>query len=62
MIAANKVSHNSNTGETTGFNSEYNALDIYWKNGHVKFDHARKTELAQNLIKLIIERFNSNIN
>ncbi len=57
MIAANKVSHNNNTGEDTGFNSEYNALDIYWGNDHAHFPRARKNIIAQQLISLIAERY-----
>jgi len=57
MIAANKVSHDSFTGEDTGFNSEYNALDIYWQNDHTHFHRARKNIIAQQLITLIAERY-----
>ncbi len=57
MIAANKVSHNGNTDEDTGFNSEYNALDIYWENDHAHFPRDRKDIIAQQLIALVAERY-----
>jgi len=59
MIAANKVAHNPDTGEDTGFNSEYNALDIYWGDGHIKLNKAKKNQIAQELIKLIAESYKS---
>lgn len=55
MIAANKVAHDSTTGKDTGFNSEYNALDVYWGDGHVKIDRAKKSHIAKKLIELISE-------
>lgn len=53
MIAANQVA----SGEDTGFNSEYNALDVYWQNGYLQLERARKTELARKLIELIAEHY-----
>lgn len=59
MIAANKVAHDSNTGEGIGFNSEYNALDVYWDKGHVKINKARKDKIAQQLIEIIANHYKS---
>jgi phosphopantothenoylcysteine decarboxylase / phosphopantothenate---cysteine ligase len=55
MIAANLVAHNLNSGEDTGFNSEYNELDVYWGDGHIKLPKAKKTLIAQKLIELIAQ-------
>jgi phosphopantothenoylcysteine decarboxylase/phosphopantothenate--cysteine ligase len=52
MIAANRVDL-----ADSGFVSEYNALEVFWQNGHQTLGRARKTELAQQLIKLVVERY-----
>lgn len=57
MIAANHVATAQINGEDIGFNSAYNALDVFWANGHRKLDRARKTELAKQLIQLIAEHY-----
>lgn len=57
MIAANKVSHSNDGSEDTGFNSEYNTLDIYWENDHIHFSRDKKNIIAQQLITLVAERY-----
>lgn len=57
MIAANRVAAAQTNGEDIGFNSAYNALDVFWADGHRKLDRARKTELAKQLIQLIAEHY-----
>ena len=57
MIAANQVAAIQTSGEDIGFNSEYNALDVYWADGQIKFDKARKTKIAQQLIELIAQQY-----
>lgn len=52
MIAANRVDL-----ADRGFVSEYNALEVFWQNGHQTLGRTRKTELAQQLIKLVAERY-----
>lgn len=67
MIAANDVSspdsHSSNANKSDknkpdiGFNSEYNALQVYWEDGEQHFDTARKSQLAKQLITLIAKQY-----
>jgi len=57
MIAANQVANMENPDEDTGFNSEYNALDVYWPEGYIQLEKGRKTELARRLIELIAEHY-----
>jgi phosphopantothenoylcysteine decarboxylase/phosphopantothenate--cysteine ligase len=52
MIAANLVGV-----EGTGFDSLENALTVLWKDGEVELARNTKTALAQQLLALIIERF-----
>ena len=59
MIAANQVANLEDPDEDTGFNSEYNALDVYWPDGYLQLEKARKTELARKLIQLIAEHYKS---
>jgi phosphopantothenoylcysteine decarboxylase/phosphopantothenate--cysteine ligase len=51
MIVANQV------GEGKGFDSDQNAVNVYWQDGERSFSTAEKTELARDLLKLIAERF-----
>lgn len=51
MIVANQV------GEDRGFDLDDNAVDVYWTGGEQAFTKSAKTELAQQLIKLVAERF-----
>ncbi|MBE0439357.1 MAG: bifunctional phosphopantothenoylcysteine decarboxylase/phosphopantothenate--cysteine ligase CoaBC [Gammaproteobacteria bacterium] len=51
MIAANQV------GEGLGFAVDNNALDVFWSQGSQTLPLANKTQLARDLMTLIIERF-----
>jgi phosphopantothenoylcysteine decarboxylase / phosphopantothenate---cysteine ligase len=52
MIAANQV------GEDLGFDSELNALTVFWGSGHKQLQQASKTKLARTLITLIANQYN----
>lgn len=52
MIAANWVGRDSG-----GFNSESNALSVYWKDGEQEFASMPKPELARELVTLIAKRY-----
>jgi phosphopantothenoylcysteine decarboxylase/phosphopantothenate--cysteine ligase len=52
MIAANWVGR-----ELGGFDSEQNALHVFWENGEKTLAMMDKTRLAEQLIGLIAERF-----
>ena len=52
MIAANWVGR-----ELGGFDSEQNALHVFWENGEKTLAMMDKTHLAEQLISLIAERF-----
>jgi len=52
MIAANWVGR-----DTGGFNSEQNALTVYWKGGEQEFGSMPKPELARELVTLIAKRY-----
>lgn len=52
MIAANRVGVPG-----SGFESEYNALEIYWANGQRSLPKAPKRKLARQLIQLLAERY-----
>ncbi len=57
MIAANQV------GEDLGFDSEMNALTVFWGAEHKQLQKASKTRLARTLITLIADQYNEkNIN
>ena len=51
MIAANQV------GESTGFDVDENALDVYWLNGHQRLEKTHKNKLARHLIDLVARRY-----
>lgn len=51
MIVANQV------GEGRGFDSDVNAVEVFWPGGEQAFDTVEKTELARELIKLIAARY-----
>ena len=53
MIAANLV------GKNMGFDTEENALQVYWSNGKKHFPQQNKKQLADQLLSLITERFNA---
>ncbi|XOV80090.1 MAG: bifunctional phosphopantothenoylcysteine decarboxylase/phosphopantothenate--cysteine ligase CoaBC [Aestuariibacter sp.] len=52
MIAANDVSQ-----QDIGFNSDQNALSVYWHGGEKHLDKADKNTLAKRLVDTIIERY-----
>ena len=52
MIAANDVSDS-----TIGFNSEQNALTVFWSKGEKKLDVADKQLLAMQLMHLVTQRY-----
>ncbi len=80
MIVANDVSPSENNGADKnrpdiGFNSEYNALHVFWKqhnmatehltensqpDGEQHFDIARKSQLAKQLIALVAKQYKNN--
>lgn len=53
MIAANLVGNNSDSKQDIGFNSDYNALEVFWEDGQTTLQQARKTVLAEKLIQQI---------
>lgn len=67
MVVANDVGKSSNDRPDIGFNSEYNALHIFWRDrdattndqlcGEQHFDIARKSQLAKQLISLIADQY-----
>ncbi|MDU0353451.1 bifunctional phosphopantothenoylcysteine decarboxylase/phosphopantothenate--cysteine ligase CoaBC [Paraglaciecola aquimarina] len=52
MIAANDVSN-----KTIGFNSEQNALTVFWPKGEKQLNIADKNLLATQLMKIVAEKF-----
>ncbi len=52
MIAANQVGQ-----ADSGFNSEYNALQVYWPGGHQALPRNNKHILARQLIQLLAEHY-----
>jgi len=67
MIIANDVSSTSDSETDIGFNSEYNALHVFWRHDQTSdeqpdeqyFEVARKSQLAKQLITLIAQQYNS---
>ncbi len=57
MIAANLVGV-----DNAGFESDYNALTVYWQQGQQVLPHCSKIELAQQFIELIAQRYQLTIN
>ena len=57
MIAANFVGHTENDKQDIGFNSEYNALHVFWADGSTSLETARKNVLARQLIQLITNHY-----
>lgn len=54
MIAANWVGQAQG-----GFDSELNALHVYWKNGQKSLEMTSKTQLARQLLNIIVERLDA---
>lgn len=52
MIAANNVA-----ATNQGFNSDHNALSVFWPNGHTELPLAEKAALATHLMTLIAEQY-----
>lgn len=52
MIAANDVSK-----QDTGFNSEYNALHVFWPGGDTQLETASKQQIARQLVNLIAQHY-----
>ena len=62
MIVANDVSKSPDDKTDIGFNSEYNALHVFWAHnnnidGEQQFEIARKSQLAKQLIPLIAKEY-----
>ncbi len=63
MIAANLVAHGDQLSDQqdTGFNSEYNALQVFWPEGdgyaEYEFTHSRKPQLARQLVQLLAQHY-----
>jgi len=57
MIAANDVSDS-----TIGFNSEQNALTVFWSKGEKKLEVADKQLLARQLMHLVAQRYTEDTN
>ncbi len=51
MIVANRV------GDECGFDSDENTVEVYWQGGEQSFPTAVKTELAQDIVRLVAKRF-----
>jgi len=52
MIAANPVGDSN-----SGFETDFNQLEVFWPEGRQSIEQASKTEIAKQLIDLIIERY-----
>jgi phosphopantothenoylcysteine decarboxylase/phosphopantothenate--cysteine ligase len=52
MIAANQVGDGN-----SGFETDFNQLDVFWRDGRHCIEHAGKAEVAKQLIDLIAERY-----
>ena len=51
MIVANRV------GDDCGFDRDDNEVEVYWKDGGKGFARAPKTDLAEQIMQLVAERF-----
>ena len=60
MIAANFVGQSEDSKQDIGFNSEYNALQVFWADGSTSLETARKNVLARQLIQLITNHYQTN--
>jgi phosphopantothenoylcysteine decarboxylase/phosphopantothenate--cysteine ligase len=54
MIAANWVGKEAGG---MGFNSDDNALQLYWQQGELMLERAPKTVLAQRLMNVVAEHY-----
>ncbi len=53
MIAANQV------GEGIGFETDDNALELFWLDGSATLERSHKDKLARSLIRIVAERFHA---
>ena len=53
MIIANRV------GADCGFDTDENAVNVFWGDGEKRFSRAQKSELANRLMELVAERYNA---
>ena len=53
LIAANPVGDRH-----SGFEIDFNQLEVFWRDGHQSIDRASKREIAKQLIDLIADRYN----
>lgn len=60
MIAANLVGQSKTEKQDIGFNSEYNALHVFWADGATTLELARKSALARQLMQLITNHYQIN--
>ena len=60
MIAANFVGQSEDSKQDIGFNSEYNALHVFWADGSTQLETARKNVLARQLVQLITSHYQDN--
>ena len=51
MIVANRV------GDDCGFDHDENAVEVFWEGGEQAFAQAAKTELANDIIQLVVARY-----
>jgi phosphopantothenoylcysteine decarboxylase/phosphopantothenate--cysteine ligase len=61
MIAANRVGL-SDSGAAIGFDSDSNALDVFWPGGRQQLPQAPKSRLARELVTLIAENYHADKN
>ncbi len=54
IVAANWINR-----KNSGFESDHNALTLYWEEDHLDLPHTPKTQLAQNLISFIAEKYHA---
>ncbi len=52
MIAANRVGNND-----SGFETDFNQLEVFWRDGHSSIERGSKSGVAKQLIDLIAERY-----
>jgi phosphopantothenoylcysteine decarboxylase / phosphopantothenate---cysteine ligase len=57
IIAANNVAD-----KNIGFNSDYNALQVFWPGGNIQLEQASKSHIARQLIALIAQHYTHNLN
>ncbi len=51
MIVANQV------GRDRGFDQDENAVDVFWDDGEQSFGQAAKTDLARDIVELVVARY-----